>query len=142
MDMVHLYFTHDLYGLVKYLEKFAPHEEVIKMILEIDQTLYNTIIPFPIINSIKIQLKLYEWFSAKINDSNRLQQFKTIIGKNLIVAITLNAKNITLFRNQSYEKCKPIFENQKEKSMEDWILSDKNEKKLSKSIIDHSNRFS
>lgn len=141
MDMVHLYFNHDLYGLVKYLEKFAPREEVIKMILEIDQTLYNTIIPFPIINSIKIQLKLYEWFSAKISDPNRLQQFRTIIGKNPIITITLSAKNITLSRNQSYEKCKPIFENQKEKSIEDWILSGKNEKKLSKRIIDHSKPF-
>jgi len=79
-NMRYLYFNHNLEYFVKYMEKFAPREEIIELLIDIDrlQELSQFIMPVSLIKSRDIQDKLNKWFKSKITDKNRIDKFNKI----------------------------------------------------------------
>lgn len=97
-DMEKFYFNHDLPGFIHYMEQFATKQEIIDIILKLDNTLFlRQNIDFPVsYRYIGIQLKLYNWYSSKIKDEVKLQQFRDLICENKIISMILNKQNMKL----------------------------------------------
>lgn len=103
-DMAHLYFNCNLPGLIKHLEEYSTRKEVIKLIMDIDSIVnYETAFanPYSLAKSIEVQLKLYNWFSSKSNNSIKIKQLENMLRKNKVMSILLN-KNMSLCKNNIY----------------------------------------
>lgn len=100
-EMHDLYFNCNLPGLVHHLEKYAPKEEVIKLILDMDKiNVYSSSFgPLPTILYIKTQLKLYEWFVSKNKDNDKLKTFNELINGNIFVKNLINNKKYKLYQS-------------------------------------------
>ena len=103
-DMEKFYFKHDLPGFIHYMEKFAPKQEIIDILLKIDSInlLGDSILPISIIEYTKVQLELYKWFIKENKNPEKLQQFTNLLCKNKIVSMILNNKKMKLYKENIY----------------------------------------
>lgn len=118
-DMEKLYFNSNLYGFVKYMNKYADTKSIIKLLLEMDSICthlsLNPSNPYILYKSIKIQYKLYKWFIANTKDKEKIKQFENIISENKIMLLLLNKCKMKLYKNSPYEQ-KDNIENNKNKT--------------------------
>lgn len=112
-DIENLYFSVNLFDLIKQLELFAPKEEIIELLIDFDNSLrisrlvngkYSNVIPW-LINA-KIQLKLYDWFSKKCQDQNKLISFERILFDDRYIQFLISKKNILTFEKNLKNKQK------------------------------------
>ncbi len=116
-DMAHLYFNCNLPGLIKHLEKYASRQEIIKLIMDIDNICtYETAFanPYPLVKSIDIQLKLYNWFSSNSNDFIKIDKLRKKICENKAISIMLN-NNINVCRDNIHASTKNNSDNIRKK---------------------------
>lgn len=105
-EMTHLYFSCDLLGVIRQLEKYAPREEIIKLIIEFDDfnvySNYNGISLSRIMSSIKISRiykKIYKWFSLKSDNQEKLIELEKIIKEDKIASIIVNKEKMKLYKD-------------------------------------------
>ena len=97
-DMINLYFTCDLLGFIKQLEKYAPREDVIKLIIDMDDySVYNSHSNFLAIKtSASIYERIYNWFVTNNNDQEKINELEKLINEDKIVSDILKRQNIQL----------------------------------------------
>jgi len=105
-EMEKYYFNHNLPGFIHYLEQFSSRDEVINLILAIDLVHHTSRkgSVLPIYNSLKIQLKLYNWLISKCHNSEKIKEFEKIISENKFIWLILNNQKMKLVRKSPYEK--------------------------------------
>lgn len=107
-DMQELYFNHNLPGLIHYMEQFAPREDIINLILQVDAIYHfakTKCNPIPFLNHKRVQLLLYEWFLKSNPSPLKLAQFERLLSEDIIVA--KQAKSI---KNKYYESNEEYYE--------------------------------
>ena len=111
-EMENYYFNHNLPGLIHYMEQFAPKDEIIKLILDVDNIYFFDDIILSSLSTydyLKIQLKLYEWFISKNNSTEKLMVFENILCRNKIIELSLKNQKVKLCR-----ECSHMLKNQKD----------------------------
>jgi hypothetical protein len=93
-ELHNLYQNNNLLGIVKQLENYAPKEDVIKLILDIDKIndYAYKLSPIPTLTYLKTQLRLYEWFITTVKDQSKLQDFKNILYEDQLTRTFLDDK--------------------------------------------------
>ena len=109
-EMEDYYFNHNLPGLIHHMEQYAPREEIIKLIHEIDEmhNLSNILSPISIYQQVKIQMKLYEWFRLKNKNSQKLESFESFLKENKITLLVFKKQKIKL--QKKFQKGTPVFD--------------------------------
>lgn len=97
-EMTRLYFTCDLLGFIKQLEKYAPYEDVIKLIIDMDDySVYNHYSNFlSIKKSASIYERIYNWFVTNSNDQEKINELEKLINEDIIVSNIFKRQNIQL----------------------------------------------
>lgn len=98
--MENYYFRHNLFGFISYMEKFIPHDEIIKIICDIDKInlLDSDINLVKFYYSTKVQITLYNWFIINCKDQDKIRLFRDLICENSIISAMIN--------NQEYKLCR------------------------------------
>lgn len=91
-EMMHMYFNCNLSGFVDYMEKYAPREEIIKLITDIDDysILKKSTITRAKIKTISIYERLYKWFVAKCDDQEKIKKMEELIKEDKIATFVLD----------------------------------------------------
>lgn len=101
-EMENYYFNHNLPGFIHHMEQYAPRNEIINLMLDIDGiNLHSNFIGslLPTYNSIKTQIKLYNWYSEQCTDPVKLEQFRSIVCENKVASIILSGQELVVNRN-------------------------------------------
>lgn len=101
-EMENYYFNHDLPSFIYHMEQYAPRKEIINLLVDIDGiSRYPTLIGslLPTYNSIKTQIKLYNWYSEKCADPVKLEQFRSMVCEDKIASIILSGQELVVNRN-------------------------------------------
>ena len=105
-DMEKYYFNHDLPGFIHHMENFAPREEIIKILLQVDNIDTYDLVPLnptPTINLIRTQIKLYDIFKESNPEPEKLEDFRNTIYKHSPMAgMLIDGKTFKL--NHSMQK--------------------------------------
>lgn len=125
-DMQHLFFNHNLPGLIKKLEEYAEREEIISLLYKIDKiTLSNSrhlyyinlyrnsedviFLPKIPLNFIgisaymEVQLTLYKWFMTKCKDQERREKFINLLCEDSMTKTIIQKKKYKLYKDSPYE---------------------------------------
>jgi len=95
-EMTHLYFTCNLPGLIKHLESYAPRNEIIKLIIDLDD--YNTYNNeygdlFKFAKIISIYDRIYKWFISKSNNQEKIMKLEELINEDKIISKIVDERN-------------------------------------------------
>lgn len=109
-EMENYYFNHNLPGFIHHMEQYAPREEIIKLLQEMDEMLIfsKVLSPISIYKMVNIEMKLYEWFRLKNKNPQKLAEFEQIIQENMIASCVFKKQKIKLQR--TFQKGKPVFD--------------------------------
>lgn len=109
-EMENYYFNHNLPGFIHHMEQYAPREEIIKLLQEMDEMLIfsKALSPISIYKMVKIEMKLYGWFRLKNKNPQKLAEFEQIIQENIIASCVFKKQKIKLQR--TFQKGKPVFD--------------------------------
>lgn len=102
-EMENYYFNNNLPGFIHHMEQFAPRQEIINLILDIDrinETSMSFANPLPTYLSIKTQLKLYDWYANSCPNRRKLRAFKNEICKSTLAEIALSGKQAVLKKHK------------------------------------------
>ncbi len=98
-EMIHLFFSHNLPGLIEKLSNYTDEENATNLIFNIDkyETFYNAFSPFAIIFLAKIEFTLYNLYCEKTNDPVKIKEFENIINQNKLFSLifSLSRKEIS-----------------------------------------------
>ncbi len=105
-DMQHLYFNHNLPGLVNHLSKYAKKEDVINILFKMDEIILlqgsPVVSPVLVADYIKTQITLYNWFMNSDFSVEKKNEFKKLICTDKMVKLLIDNWGIKLNRNSSY----------------------------------------
>lgn len=87
-EMTSMYFNCDLQGLINKLEKYAPYDEIIKLITDIDDYfIYNDSSNFLSKQiSPSIYKRIYTWFISSTTDNDKIAKMEEIINEEEYIA--------------------------------------------------------
>lgn len=105
-EMENYYFNNNLPGFIHHMEQFAPRQEIINLILDVDrinETTMDFTNPLPTFLSIKTQLKLYDWYENSCPNKQKLRAFKNEICKSTLVEIALSGKKAILTKPKTLQ---------------------------------------
>ena len=113
------YFHHDLPAFIRYMEKFIPHDEIIKIICDIDKiTAIRKNINFVhFYYSTKVQITLYHWFIINCRDQDKIRLFQDLICENPIISAVIHNKEYKLCKENFYDSFNSMEEESKHKLM-------------------------
>ena len=113
------YFHHDLPAFIRYMETFIPHDEIIKIICDIDKiTAIRKNINFVhFYYSTKVQITLYHWFIINCRDQDKIRLFQDLICENPIISAVFHNKEYKLCKENFYDSFNSMEEESKHKLM-------------------------
>ena len=113
------YFHHDLPAFIRYMETFIPHDEIIKIIYDIDKIKVtgNTINFAHFYYSIKVQITLYHWFIINCRDQDKIKLFQDLICENPIISAVIHNKKYKLCKENFYDSFNSMEKESKHKLM-------------------------
>lgn len=120
-EMENYYFNHNLPGFIHHMEQYAPREEIIKLLQEIDELhiLSSLLSPISIYKLVKIEMKLYGWFRLKNKNPQKLAEFEQIIQENKIASCVFKKQKIKLQR--TFQKGKPVFDREQSRILNSGV---------------------
>lgn len=113
------YFHHDLPAFIRYMEKFIPHDEIIKIICDIDKiTAIRKNINFVhFYYSTKVQITLYHWFIINCRNQDKIRLFQDLICENPIISAVIHNKEYKLCKENFYDSFNSMEKESKHKLM-------------------------
>ena len=113
------YFHHDLPAFIRYMEKFIPHDEIIKIICDIDEitAICNNINFVHFYYSTKVQITLYHWFIINCRDQDKIRLFQDLICENPIISAVIHNKEYKLCKENFYDSFNSMEKESKHKLM-------------------------
>ena len=113
------YFHHDLPAFIRYMEKFIPHDEIIKIICDIDKitAICNNINFVHFYYSTKVQITLYHWFIINCRDQDKIRLFQDLICENPIISAVIHNKEYKLCKENFYDSFNSMEKESKHKLM-------------------------